>query len=193
MNYYEKYIKYKNKYNKMKKQLGGAKLKINDKAKHKTTEIIGIITKIFSENSIEYAIIKEDATDKSYTYPLSEFTKINKFKIGDIVKRSRRTIPGESIQAIGLTGIIINIEEEVPETNTFNKKVISLMYTIQFDMPNFGKVNLNLIEDDLDLVMSEPNSLYPLKLLPESEPLTPLETSSPIESLSPYFKKNNLN
>jgi len=189
MNYYEKYIKYKMKYIKMKKLLGGAKLKLNDKAKHQISETIGVINKIFNKNSIEYAIIKDDTSEKLYTYPLSELTKINKFKIGDIVKRNRRTLPGAGMEAIGLSGIIINIEEEVPETQTFNKKVISLMYTIQFNIPNLGNINLNLIEEDLDLVKSGPISLNPLKLLPESEPLTPLGESSPNESLSPYLKK----
>jgi len=188
MNYYEKYIKYKNKYNKMKKLLGGAKLKVGDKAKYKTTELMGIITKIFIENSIEYAIIKDDTSDQLYTHPLSEFIKINKFKIGDIVKRSRRTVSGAGSEGIGLTGLILNIEEEVPESRTFNKKIISLMYTVQFDIPDIGKVNLNVIEDDLDLVTA---GLYPLCLSPPSEPLTPLETLSPMESLSPYLRKIN--
>ena len=107
MNNYQKYLKYKMKYIKMKKLLGGAILKLNDKAMHKTSETIGIINKIFTENTIEYAIIKDDISEKLYTYPLSELTKINKFKIGDIVKRSRRTLPGTGMEAIGLTGIII--------------------------------------------------------------------------------------
>ena len=188
MNYYEKYIKYKNKYIKIKKLFGGAKLKVGDKAKYKTTELIGIITKIFNENSIEYAIIKDDTSEQLYTYPLSDFIKINKFKIGDMVKRSRRTVSGAGSEAVGLTGIILNIEEEVPESRTFNKKVISLMYTIQFNIPDMGKVNLNVIEDDLDLVMSGPT---PLHLSPPSEPLTPIETLSPMESLSPYLRKMN--
>jgi len=184
MNYYEKYIKYKTKYNKMKQLLGGAKLKVGDKARYKTSEIMGIVSEIYNENSIEYAVIIDDNTRQLHKYPLSELSKINKFKIGDVVKRTRRTVMGAGTEGMGLTGTILNIEEEVPASKTFNKKIISLMYTIQFVIPNIGKVNLNLIEDDLDLVMSGPISIEP------SSPMTPLETSSPIESLSPYFKKN---
>ena len=58
MNYYEKYIKYKNKYIKIKKLFGGAKLKVGDKAKYKTTELIGIITKIYNENSLSTMKLK---------------------------------------------------------------------------------------------------------------------------------------
>jgi len=185
MNYYEKYIKYKNKYNKMKKQIGGAKLKVGDKAMHNITKIIGIIINIYKENKIEYASIKKDINKQFKTYPLSEFTKINKFKIGDIVKRTRRTISGSGGEAIGLTGTVIDIGKEYSGETTYNKNIILLMYTIQFDVIGIGKINLNIIEDDLDLVVPSAISLPSLKISSSPEVSSPLEPSSPLEISSP--------
>ena len=37
-----------------------------------------IITEIFSENNIEYVIIKDDTSEQLYTHPLSEFIKIRR-------------------------------------------------------------------------------------------------------------------
>jgi len=181
MNYYEKYLKYKTKYNNLKLLLGGGKLKVGDKARYKKSLIFGIITNIFNENGIEYVTMKDDLELKLHTYPLSEFTKINKFKIGDTVKRTRRTIPGSNSVALGLTGKIMSIDEEVPAYKTANNKLIVLMYDVQFDIPDLGKININLIEDDLDLVKPRPIPLYPIKA-------SSREPESPFGSLSPYLK-----